>query len=107
MEIVWEIFFRGFIAGLVAVLGLVLGVKILLSTSDPAKSFQKSELIVRYFVSALILGGQFILAAWLLIKGKPTGNLSDNISLGLGLIFSIFLTTLGAIPFFMKKRKKH
>ena len=102
MQLDVSLFLQGFFTGLVAVVGLGLGVRILFSTSDPEKNLSKGVLVQRYLLSGIILTGQFILAAYLLTRGKSRETLSENLSLGLGLIVSIFITALAAIPFFNK-----
>ena len=107
MEIDKDLFIRGFFAGVVVVLGLGLGVKILFSTTNPKSKLSQPQLVQRYLIAALLLGGQFILSAYLLMSGSSQKNRDQNFSMGLGLVASIFLLSFLAPPFFNNNRKKH
>ncbi len=107
MNIDTALLLRGFFAGLVVVVGLALGVKSLFSTTDPKNKLSKSQVVNRYLLAALFLGGQFLGSAYLLLKGPSQKSLDQNLSMGLGLVSSIFLLSFLVLPFFNKNRKKH
>jgi hypothetical protein len=107
MNLDYEIMLWGFLAGAVVVMGLGLSVKILFSTLDTSKTATKTSVYYKYAWASLAFVLQFLAAIFFLTGGPDKVTLSDNVSLGVGMLSGIFLGTLIFLPILKKIRKKH